>query len=221
MAELSRMRGEGIEGKPRPLSPMGSARAGGKEATDLSPVDGLTLEHDLIRSVLRAMDGVVNRMASDRAMDPFRLVRIIDFVETYAHRVHHGKEEEILFRELHEKDLEPAHRQTMEELAREHVEMRRLVGDLAEALEAHRDGNGEESLSAIREALRGLTEIYPSHLEREEGEFFPAVEAYLGEDEMQVLMEAMAGHDRGVVHEKYGRLAETLAGRAEDWELRE
>jgi hemerythrin-like domain-containing protein len=166
------------------------------------------------------MGGVANRIADDAAIDPFRLLRIIDFAETYAHRVHHGKEEEILFRELHAKDLESEHRQMMEVLAREHVEMRAFVHDLVEALEAYRGGD-RERLSAIREALNGLIEIYPGHLEREEAEFFPTVEDYLDEDEMRVLMEAMAGHDRGVLHERYGRLVEALTGRAEDWELQE
>lgn len=220
MAELNRMRGEAMEGKSRPLPPLGTPGAGGGEPAELSPVDALTVEHDLIRRVMRAMEGVVAQIAEDGLIDPLKLHRIADFVQTYAHRVHHGKEEEILFRELHEKDLEPAHRRIMEELAREHVEMRSLVGDLTEALEAYAGGD-EESLRAIREALSGLIDMYPSHLEREEVDFFPSMEDYLDEDEMEAVLEEMAGHDRAMIHEKYGSLVDGLAAVAEDWELRE
>jgi len=220
MAELSRMRGEGIEGKPRPLPPLGTPGAGGGEPAELSPVDALTVEHNLIRRVMRAMEGVVAQITEDGVIDPYTLLRIADFVQTYAHRVHHGKEEEILFRELHGKDLEPAHRRTMEELAHEHVEMRSLVGDLTEALEAY-PGGEEERVRAIREALSGLTDRYPSHLEREEVDFFPAVKGYLDEDDMEAVLEEMAGHDRALIHEKYGSLADGLAAVAEDWVLRE
>jgi len=219
MADLHRTRGEAIEGKPRSLPPLGTPGGGG-EGGELSPTDALTLEHDLIRRVTDAMERSLTRLEDNETIDPLLLQRIVDFVETYAHRVHHGKEEEILFRELHRKDLEPAYRRTMEELAREHVEMRGLVADLTEGLEAYRSGDGKY-LTSIREALSGLIEIYPVHLEREEETFFPNVGHYLDEDEIVAVLEGMAGHDRAVIHEKYGRLAEGLVGRTEDWELQE
>ena len=219
MADLHRTRGEAIEGKPRPVPPLGVPSSEG-EAGALSPSDALRVEHDLIRRVIHAMGRSLHRLEGEERVDLMLIQRMVDFLETYAHRVHHGKEEEILFRELHEKALEPPFRRTMEELAREHVEMRDLVGDLTEGLDAYLDGD-EDGRTAMREALSGVMEVYPEHIEREEEDFFPEVEAYLEEREVRAVLEAMAGHDRAMIHEKYGSLAEDLAARTEDWELPE
>jgi hemerythrin-like domain-containing protein len=219
MAELHRTRGEAIEGKPRPVAPLGRPSVG-EELPDLSPAELLSLEHDLIRRVVIVLERQSARIGEAGKVDPVFLATIVDFIVTYAGRVHHGKEEEILFRQLHENPLSPEHRQMMEVLARDHVEMRRLAGELAEANDRYHHGE-EEALHRIREASQSLIELYPGHIETEDEDFFPEAMDYLDDDERQRVLEAMRGHDRAMIHEKYGSVADTLDARIQGWELEE
>ena len=57
----------------------------------------------------------------------------VDLIRTYADRTHHGKEEDILFRELAKKQLSQEHQKTMNELVEDHVSGRRMVTSLVNA----------------------------------------------------------------------------------------
>jgi len=220
VSELQRTRGEAIEGKSRPVPPLGRPDVGEALLEDLSPADLLGAEHDLIRRVMSALRRQSRRIEEERQVDPVFLTTVVDFITTYAGAVHHGKEEEILFRQLHEKPLSEEERQTMEELAREHVEMRRLVDELQEAKERYREGE-DEALDAIQNAVEAMVALYPGHMENEDETFFPAAMDYLDESERQDVVEQMRGHDRAMIHEKYGSVADELDAGTEDWEMRE
>lgn len=219
MDELHPRRGQAIEGKPRPVAPLGGPDVG-EDLPDLSPVELLGLEHDLIRRIMTILERQSARIGEERHVDLLFLSTIVDFVHTYASRVHHGKEEEVLFRELDDLDLSAEHRRMMEELAREHVEMRSAVAELRQASEEYQEGEAG-ALDTIREAFDTLAELYPGHLETEDEDFFPAAMDYLDEAQRQSVLEQMRGHDRAMIHEKYGSVAEELEAVTEDWELRE
>jgi hemerythrin-like domain-containing protein len=219
VARLHRTRGEAIEGRPRSISPLGGPTVD-EDLLDLSPADLLGAEHDLIRRVITVLERHSARIGGEGRVDPVFLADIVDFVHIYAGRVHHGKEEEILFRQLDERDLTAEHRQMMEELVREHVAMRQAASDLRQANEAYREGS-EEAVEAIQDAIDTLLDLYPGHMEREDADFFPAVMDYLDEAQRRGVLERMRGHDRAMIHERYGGVAEQLDAVSEDWALRE
>jgi hemerythrin-like domain-containing protein len=214
--ELHRTRGEAIEGKPRPVAPLGHLEPGEKTMSDLAATALLGLEHDVIRRVLTGLERQSARIDEVGQVDPVFLATTVDFIDTYANQVHHGKEEGILFRRLHQKSLSTEDRQMMEVLARDHVEMRRIVGDLREAHRRYYDGE-EAALGAIREGLDAIIDLYPDHIETEDEDFFPAAMDYLDEDDQEAMLEEMAGHDRAMIHEKYGSVAESVDAQTEDW----
>ncbi len=201
-------------------SQSGSAREFEEGALTLSPTDMLNAEHDLIRRVVRVLEKQVTRIELGELADPVLIDRIVDFLFTYGVRVHHGKEEEILFRALDGKDLSLEHRQMMEELVREHVEIRGITDDLVEAKDAYVAGD-QESLSPIQGALGDLVGRYRDHLTTEEEVFFPAAESYLGDSEQRAILEDMNRHDQAMIHETYGTLADHLEGVVETWALSE
>jgi len=201
-------------------SQVGSARDFEEGALALTPADLFLVEHDLIRRVITVLDRESERIGEGRDVDPVFIDRMVDFIYTYGERVHHGKEEEVLFRELDSKPLSPKHRQMMESLAREHVEMRHLAEDLMEAREKYAEGN-EEALQTVEDTIDRLSDLYPGHFRTEKETFFPAARSYLDDSEEEVILEAMRGHDRAMIHEKYGALVEDLEAVAETWQLSE
>ena len=58
---------------------------------------------------------------------------MVDFIRTYADQTHHGKEEDILFRELKKREISPEHDKIMKELIDEHILGRKTTGELVDA----------------------------------------------------------------------------------------
>ncbi len=135
-------------------------------------------------------------------VDPVFIDTAVDFIRTYADRCHHGKEEDILFKALAEKNLSPEHRQTMEELIKEHVWARETTAGLVKA----KDGYLLEkpgALNDLMDHMGKLVEFYPRHIDKEDKHFFIPCMAYFSEAEQADLLARMDEFDRLLIHEKY------------------
>jgi len=73
-------------------------------------------EHRLIEKMLRLFEGEIRKINESNKVDTVFIDTAVDFIRTYAERTHHGKEEDILFRDLAKKQLSPEHARIMNEL---------------------------------------------------------------------------------------------------------
>jgi len=133
----------------------------------------------------------------------------IDFIRTYADRTHHGKEEDILFRELNKKTMTPEDSQIMKELTEEHLFGRQTTKALVEANNRYRKGDGS-ALPDIAAKLQTLIEFYPKHIEKEDKVFFPSSRNYFTDEEDQAMLAEFWEFDRKMIHEKYQSVVEKL-----------
>jgi len=140
------------------------------------------------------------------------LMAAVDFFRSYADRTHHGKEEDILFRELAKKHLSQEHESTMNELVKEHVLGRKMVSTLVNATKTHSEGN-LESLNAIITCVSELVIFYPAHIEKEDKHFFYLALEYLSKEEQDDMLEEFWEFDRKIIHEKYQGIVEELETR--------
>ena len=99
----------------------------------MMPIGPLMIEHRLIEQMIGIMQQELEWIEREREANPVFIETAVDFIRTYADRCHHGKEEDILFRELANKSLSDEHRRTMEELTEEHRWGRETTGKLVEA----------------------------------------------------------------------------------------
>jgi hemerythrin-like domain-containing protein len=168
----------------------------------MMPVGPLMIEHRLIEKLMPQIRKEVEGARLTGTIDPDFVEYALDFVRTYADRCHHGKEEDILFRELDRKPLPPGLRKTMDELVEEHKTGRRVVGELRLAKEAHKRGE-EGALTAVIEKLEFLAEFYPAHIRKEdEGFFLPCMDYFSAEEQAALLKEEME-FDCEFVHKIY------------------
>jgi hemerythrin-like domain-containing protein len=172
----------------------------------------LMVEHRLIEQVIRFMRDHLELIVVSGRVDTLAIEECVDFVHVYADRTHHGKEEDILFRRLSRRPLSLQHQAILEELLAEHALARQITRQLAEANVLHRDGD-LSSLAVIRSSLETLVELYPRHIEKEDQIFFPALRAYLTEEEDQAMLAEFWEFDRQMIHEKYRAVARGLAAR--------
>lgn len=172
----------------------------------------LMVEHRLIEQVIRFMTDHLGLISVTGRVDTRAIEECVDFIRVYADRTHHGKEEDILFRRLSRRPLSLQHQTILEELLAEHALARQTTKQLAEANRLHRAGD-PSSLAVIRGSLETLVELYPRHIEKEDKVFFPALRAYLTEDEDQAMLAEFWEFDRQMIHEKYRAVAHGLAAR--------
>jgi hemerythrin-like domain-containing protein len=167
----------------------------------------LMIEHRLIERMLSVIRNVLSEIESKHKVDPVFVDTAVDFIRVYADRTHHGKEEDILFRELNNKQLTAEDRQIMEELIEEHVFGRKTTKALVEANTRYRNGD-ETALTDIATNLQILTEFYPKHIEKEDKVFFPSSRNYFTDEEDQAILVEFWEFDRNMIHEKYKSLIE-------------
>jgi hemerythrin-like domain-containing protein len=171
----------------------------------------LMIEHRLIERMLSVIKGVLVEIESKYEIDPVFIDAVVDFIQIYADQTHHGKEEDILFRELNNKQLTVEDRQIMEELIEEHVFGRQTTKALVEANTRYRNGD-ETALTDITANLKTLTEFYPKHIEKEDNVFFPSSRKYFTDEEDQNMLAEFLEFDRNMIHEKYKSLVEGFEG---------
>jgi len=81
----------------------------------------LMVEHRLIARMLSVIKDALVQIESSHRVDPVFVDTAVDFIRIYADRTHHGKEEEILFRDLDKRPLSAEDRRVMNELIEDHV----------------------------------------------------------------------------------------------------
>jgi hemerythrin-like domain-containing protein len=171
----------------------------------------LMIEHRLIERMLAVIRQRLSQIKASGAIDPLFVDTAVDFIRTYADRTHHGKEEDILFRNLEARNLSDADRRVMNELVAEHVFGRKTTKELVEANTRYRKGDAS-ALSVIAGKLETLADFYPRHIEKEDKVFFPAARTYFTDEEDQAMLAEFWEFDRKMIHEKYGAIVAVFEG---------
>jgi len=86
----------------------------------MMPIGPLMIEHRLIERMIEVMRRQLRLWEGGRKANPSFIETAVDFIKTYADRCHHGKEEDILFRDLSKKPISGDPWRIMEELMEEH-----------------------------------------------------------------------------------------------------
>ena len=175
----------------------------------MKPRGLLMMEHRVIEEMIELIRKDITRISETNRLDPVFLDTAVDFIRTYADRTHHGKEEDILFRDLQRKDLLDEDARIMNELIEEHIYGREATGELVRAKEDYMNGN-HEALEVALEKLNALVEFYPQHILKEDDVFFPNSEKYFSDDEIQAMLEEFRDFDKNMIHEKYKQVVEKL-----------
>lgn len=181
----------------------------------MKPIGILMWEHRLIEQVIGLFPEQTSRIAETGRVDTAFIRTAVDFIKTYADRTHHGKEEDILFKKLEEKDLRPGLRKIMNELVAEHAYARGVVKELVEANELY--VKGEDTLAVISARLKALADFYPEHIRKEDKDFFHQSMEFLSRDEQDKMIRDFQEFDRWMIHEKYKVIAENMSGKAIGW----
>ena len=167
----------------------------------------LMMEHRLIERMLGVVGSKLEQVRTWGLIDPHFVDIVIDFILVYADRTHHGKEEEILFKNLEKKNMSAEDRRVMNELVEEHALGRKTTRIIEEANKRYRNGDAL-ALDDIVLNLNVLVNFYPRHIEKEDKVFFPAALAYFSNEDDQAMLADFWEFDRRMIHEKYKSVVE-------------
>ena len=168
----------------------------------MKPIGPLMWEHRLIEQIIPLMHEQIDAIRESERADIVFIERAVDFFRTYADRTHHGKEEDILFRDLEKKNLSPEHKKIMNELVEEHIYARKTVGRLLEANQKYLTGDSR-SVRDVAACLRELSQLYPKHIEKEDKHFFFPILDYFTKQEQDAMLQEFWEFDKKMIHEKY------------------
>jgi hemerythrin-like domain-containing protein len=169
------------------------------------------IEHRLIERMITLIEQKLKQIETTNQLDPLFIDTVVDFIKIYADRTHHGKEEDILFRKLANRQMSDRDKRIMGELVDEHVLGRKTTNELVEANARYRIGE-KAALAIMASKLKKLVDFYPKHIEKEDKIFFPAYMKYFSEEEDQLMLKEFYEFDQGMIHEKYRLVVQKLEG---------
>ncbi len=132
-------------------------------------------EHQLILMVARALQHILDATTSTETADFDALDDTVGFLRLFADACHHGKEEDLLFRELVGQGM-PEHQGPIAVMLHEHRLGRDFVRRMGEGLERARKGD-EEALGEVVSAGRGYIELIRNHIFKENEILFNIADA--------------------------------------------
>ena len=153
----------------------------------------LVQEHEGILfglKILEKMASMIESHNATRDSSPPRedLAGMVDFLKLFADKCHHGKEEGLLFPALEAAGVRRDGGPIGQMLA-EHVEGRRLIAAMADALDAGPD------LPAFAAAARRYIDLLRAHIGKENGVLFPLADRALPAAIQSELLEKFEKHE--------------------------
>jgi hemerythrin-like domain-containing protein len=175
----------------------------------MMPIGPLMIEHRLIERMIGLLKNESARIRATNLVNVEFVLSAVDFIQTYADRCHHGKEENILFRDLKNKQLSPEHARILKELEEEHIKGRQVVGDIVAAKGRYIKGD-KTVINEIAQLMDVLVQFYPRHIEKEDKHFFIPCMAYFTKQEQEAIMAECFEFDRQMVHKKYADVVQHM-----------
>lgn len=180
----------------------------------MSPTETLRHEHRVVLLVLTGAEREANAIRGGAAVHAEAVEQMLEFFRNFVDRCHHAKEERHLFPALAAKGFSPESG-PVAVMLHEHEQGRAAVRAIAAALPGARAGDRKAAL-ALAGSLLGYAELLRAHIFKEDNVLFPMAEQVLPDEEQARLageFDAVEAEEIGPgVHERYHRLAHTLAG---------
>ena len=128
-------------------------------------------EHRTIAAILHGMEYLVREVRAQRKkVDPKVFQAMLYYLDTFAQRVHHPKEDKYLFGLM--KARSEAAARVIAVLEDEHAAGEESLRRLAQAMIRYEEG-GEKELAGFEREVGNFVEGYRNHMRKEEEQLFP------------------------------------------------
>ena len=172
-------------------------------------LDTIRDEHRSIYAVLDGLRYLARRnLAGNTKVDPKLFRAMLHYLETYAERLHHPKEDQYLFAAM--RQFGPQADAVIDRLERDHAGGERALRDLDHCL-ARCELAGETRFAAFANAVEEFVRDYIEHMHKEETEVFPLAIKLLTPEDWAVIDAAYGNaHDPFISKEEKRDLSDIL-----------
>jgi len=173
----------------------------------MQPIGLLMKEHRLIERMIPLLEKNLKKSEETQMIYTAFISVVIDFFKTYVDKIHHGKEEDILFKSLKKIQISTTHKKTLNQLLEDHKISRVIIGEIEDA--NHRYLHGDNSaIHDIQEGLHKIIMLYPCHIEIEDKRFFFPIMDYFTREECDAMIQKFFDFDKNIIHEYYNHIIE-------------
>jgi hemerythrin-like domain-containing protein len=156
----------------------------------MKPTEELKADHRTIERMLAVLYGMSERLEASKEVPAQDLAGAVEFIQIFADRFHHGKEEDLLFPALEEAGF-PRDSGPIGVMLGEHEIGRQFVRALAQAVAKYRKEE-KAAVPDIVENARGYAALLAQHIFKEDNILFPMAEAQLSMEKQEELEKAFA-----------------------------
>ena len=178
----------------------------------MKPTDILKNEHKAILLMLEVVESVSGKLEVGENIPAEHLTEIVDFIQGFADRCHHAKEEDLLFPAMEKAGI-PRQGGPIGVMLIEHTEGREYVRKMKDAAEKYAAGDKKAGVR-FAENARGYAALLSQHIHKEDNILYPIADARLSpktqaglEKDFERVEEEVVGAGK---HEEYHRLLEKL-----------
>jgi len=167
--------------------------------------ENLKEEHQVILRMIKVLIVASDKLERSEDVSPEIFKKAVDFIQTFADRCHHGKEQDTLFPLMEARGI-LRHRGPIAVMLMEHEQGRQYVKGLAEALLRYEKGNKTAKSSIVKNA-RGYAELLDQHIYKEDNILYPMGDKVLSQPDNIELLEKFEKIEKEVIgkgkHEYY------------------
>ncbi len=151
----------------------------------MEPIEHLMEEHKQIKSMLKVIPAICDKLEAGEAFPTEHLDQLITFITLFADKCHHGKEEDLLFKAMVQVGFSEESGPIAVMLA-EHRQGRAYVGAMHAALTKHQSGEGTLLPGFVSNA-RNYANLLVDHIYKEDHILYPMAETRLSPQVMETL----------------------------------
>lgn len=145
----------------------------------------LMKEHESILEMLKVVKVVCQRLDGGEKINPEHMSGIVHFIQGFADKCHHAKEEDLLFVELEAAGL-PRDAGPVGVMLHEHDEGRTYVRAMKDAADQIVSGHATATKRFVENA-RNYASLLENHIYKENNILFPMADAHLSDDQQKKL----------------------------------
>jgi hemerythrin-like domain-containing protein len=151
----------------------------------MKPTEELKAEHEGISVILDVLDRISEKIVSGATVPIEHLNQVLEFLQVFVDRCHHGKEEDILFPAMVAVGI-PVADGPISVMLSEHDRGRRFTGEMKTLLESHQSG-GAGSLVVFTTPALQYTDLLRSHIWKENNVLFPLADQELSKEKQELI----------------------------------
>jgi len=148
----------------------------------MTVIEELKAEHEAVLLTIRILEQITSKLEDGQTIDLRHLDQILEFLQVFVDKCHHGKEERVLFPAMEEAGI-PREGGPIGAMLYEHERGRSFVQGLRSGVEDYRVGK-DDAIAKITENAKNYGRLLVAHIDKENNVLYVMAERVLSTDKM-------------------------------------